>query len=896
MRPFDDIADRLRAGSGLIVPTRSRAAAIRLAYAREQLRSLEVWRTPLVTAVNGWMASLVREAFLNDSDRFRRPLGPHEEWCLWHDAARELLTARDDPRPFIWSTDALADALQRSARLCSEWRIGETSLARQASTEAQWLLSARRAVSAAAREQGASASFEQGELLLGGSLLASNAQSSQQTYLGGLIPPLLRDLFATQGVTALQSVAISDVRVTHHRLPTPADEIAAAAYWARARLEQNSEARLYVVVPSLEARRADVERHFSSQLTPSRWRDPNAETLFDIEGGRPLSEYSEPRQVLQVLRWLAAYEEAEVVARLLEGEVFDDLSMSSRARLAALLRRDPFERRSASAWLAVLVQLRTPIASDAGVTRAIVQRLERAQAEFERSGQGWAERFAVIAQQAVFEHRPARDSTTRQIREQWRELIQVFGEIERSRTAANAQQSVGLLASLAQREFVAPSRGELPVTITRSLDHPAVRYDGIYVCGMQADAWPSPARADPFVPYLLQQAIGVPESSALGQSQRAQLAMRQWAESTPDLHYSSALRDGETELQPSPLLRPYEGQNESPPVSFARARRGAHPRLPDLEPADATGRPWNAARRIPGGAETLATQALCDFRAYAERRLLGRQEEELEPGISALVRGSLLHRALQVLWRDLIDSERLHALSLEQLEAVIELSLSEAMRDPSLSVAAQGAGSLAQQQLLARERRRSERVIRRLLELELRRPPFTVQHREHPVSLTLGDARLELRIDRIDRVRTATGSPGLMILDYKSGRHRSLSFSLAELDAVQLWLYALCVETEAQESIVALANIHLSSSSCRYVASTDESDLLPGVKAGTAWSDQRDEARRELAALALRFMGGVALVRPSQRACRYCDLQGLCRRAELGAAGSVDTDSEEGAE
>jgi hypothetical protein len=80
------------------------------------------------------------------------------------------------------------------------------------------------------------------------------------------------------------------------------------------------------------------------------------------------------------------------------------------------------------------------------------------------------------------------------------------------------------------------------------------------------------------------------------------------------------------------------------------------------------------------------------------------------------------------------------------------------------------------------------------------------------------------------------------------------------------------------------------------VASTDESDFLPGVKAGTAWSDQRDEARRELAALASRFMGGVALVRPSQRACGYCDLQGLCRRAELGAAGSIDIDSEEGAE
>jgi len=127
---------------------------------------MEVWPTPGVTALNGWMASLVREACLEDTRQFRRPLGPQEEWCLWLDAARALLDERDDPRPFIWSADALADALQRAARLCSEWRIDDAVLARYPTTEAQWLLSARRAVSAAARERGASASFEQGEWLL----------------------------------------------------------------------------------------------------------------------------------------------------------------------------------------------------------------------------------------------------------------------------------------------------------------------------------------------------------------------------------------------------------------------------------------------------------------------------------------------------------------------------------------------------------------------------------------------------------------------------------------------------------------------------------------------------------------------------------------------------------
>lgn len=893
----DDIARHLRGGSGLIVPTRSRAAAVRLAYARLQLQSTDVWRTPVVIAENGWLAALAREIYLQGEGSLRRPLSAHEEWCLWHDAASKLLADRDDPRPFIWSADSLADALQRAARLCSEWLIDDAALARHATSETDWLLRARRMVSRAARDLDACASFELGaELVSAAGSFEGGSRDSCDTYLGGVVSPLLRELFSVRQVRAIQSVSGVEARVTHHVLPTAGDEIAAAAQWARTRLEQNPEARLYVVVPALELRRAEVERCFASELTPSYWHEPDGETLFDIEGGRPLADYAEPKHVLQLLRWLASFDEVEALARLLESDLFLDLAIAPRSRLAAQLRRHPTERRSATDWIRVLGGLSTAVASDAAIVEQIRLRLETLTLQFARNDLGWADRIAAIAQQAVFDHRPARDSSIRQIREQWRDLIQVFRDIEYSRRSSDGREIVALLASLAQREFVAPSRGELPVTITRSLDHPAVRYDGIYVCGLQADAWPSPARADPFVPYLLQRALGMPESSALGQSARAKLAMRQWGECTSELHYSSAVRDGETELQPSPLLRSFPVTIESAPRSFAHRVRGSQPNLPLIEAADVNGLPWSSSRRIPGGAETLATQALCDFRAYAERRLLGRQEEDLEPGISALVRGSLLHRALHVLWREVVDSDRLRALSPTQRDALIESSLVEAMADPAMSVELDGASAIAYRQLLAREQRRSERVIRRLLEVELRRKPFSVALREHPVSLTLGEARIELRIDRIDRVRDNTQSSGLLILDYKSGRYRKLKFSLAELDAVQLWLYALCVESQSAESILALANVHLSSSGCRYAAATEEGGLLPGVRPGVAWSDQREQVRIEIEALATRFMRGNASVRPSQRACEYCDLAGLCRRAESISGGALGFEIEEGAE
>lgn len=890
MRLFDDIGELLGRGEGLIVPTRSRAAAIRLAYARAQLQTVEVWRTPVVTAANGWLSQLTRELFLEGGGRIPRPLGTHEEWCLWHDAARALLADRDDARPFIWSAESLADALQRSARLCAEWGIDDGALARHPSAESEWLLRARREVSRAARDLGAIASFESLRMLSSVEL----QRRDHHAFLGELVPPLLADLFERTGVRRLQPQTSARAQVTHHVLPTPTDEIAAAAHWARLQLEVNPQARLYVVVPELEARRAEIERHFISELTPSRWQNPDVETQFDVEGGQPLSEYDEPRQILQLMRWLTSFDEAESLARLIEGDVFADLAMAPRARLAARLRRHPFERAEARGWLARLERISTAVASDLSVLRDVRERLDLACRELESSSELWASRFTAISQQCVFAHRPARDSTIRQIREQWRDLLKAFANIESSRRESAGKRAVGLLAAMAQREYVAPSRGELPVTITRSLDHPGVHYDGIYVCGLQSDTWPSPQRAEPFVPYLLQRALGIPEVSAHGQAARARIAMRQWAQSTEALYYSSALRDGETELQPSPLLREYGTASADRPDSLALRLRAAQPTVLLVTITDDRGTPWDAERRIPGGAETLATEALCDFRAYAERRLLGREDEELEPGVSALARGSLLHKALQALWRDIGNSQRLQSLTSDQLTSLIEASLAEALTDEAaLILGTEAVGSSAWLQLLERERRRSDKAIRKLLACERERSEFTVLHREYPVALTLGNARLALRIDRVDQVLSDDGAAGLMILDYKSGRYRSLKFSIAQMDAVQLWLYALSIESAGSANVVGMANVHLTSAECRYAASTENSGLLPGVKASRAWAEQREQLRRELEALAGRFLAGVATVRPSTRACRYCDLQGLCRRAELADEASSSVGIEE---
>ena len=66
-----------------------------------------------------------------------------------------------------------------------------------------------------------------------------------------------------------------------------ADELRAAARWSRDRLAENGRARVGVVIPALQARRALAERIFTEVLHPD-W-------IAGISGGRPLFHVSAGR-------------------------------------------------------------------------------------------------------------------------------------------------------------------------------------------------------------------------------------------------------------------------------------------------------------------------------------------------------------------------------------------------------------------------------------------------------------------------------------------------------------------------------------------------------------------------------------------------------------------------
>jgi hypothetical protein len=276
-----------------------------------------------------------------------------------------------------------------------------------------------------------------------------------------------------------------------------------------------------------------------------------------------------------------------------------------------------------------------------------------------------------------------------------------------------------------------------------------------------------------------------------------------------------------------------------------------------------------------GGARILELQAKCPFRAFAELRLAAPPLEEPATGVDARARGTVLHEALEHIWRALGRRSALEAMSPESLEALVEASLERALAAGLPG----GLGPRARE--LEREWQRE--AIGRLLDLDMDRADFEVAYTEAPLEQSLAGLQLRLRVDRIDRI-----AAGLVVLDYKTGRAAIGQWRGVRPDAPQLPLYAVL----SREPIVAVAFASVGAHQAAFRGVGRSAGLLPGIvaaerfeltdtrEAGFDWDHVRGRWAAWLGALAAGHQRGEAAVDPKlPQTCRQCHLQTLCRVA-----------------
>jgi probable DNA repair protein len=465
----------------------------------------------------------------------------------------------------------------------------------------------------------------------------------------------------------------------------------------------------------------------------------------------------------------------------------------------------------------------------------------------------------------------------------FRELLGSLAALAPVLPPVEFSQALSQLRRLAARQVFQPRSGAASVQILGVLEAVGVEYAHLWITGLHHQAWPEPARPNPFLPVKLQRELGMPRAGSEQQLRWARAWTARMRASAPELIVSHPRQQGDEVLRPSALVADVpagEAGRLMTSLLPGDAER-VHVAAPTLESLDDRMAPAvDTSRPVRGGVSVFKDQAACPFRAFAIHRLGAGDVAAPDSSLDPRVRGNLAHRLLELLWQALGGQSRMLAMSQQERAQLIRATAGRVLADE-----ARQRPHTLRGRLLAMEQKRLEALADAWLDIEARRAPFEVEA-EHSESSTVAGLPVTLRPDRVDRL---DGGERFLV-DYKTGRCNPKDWFGERPDEPQLPVYALALDDLGGGQVVGLAFGVLRPGELGYRGLGDGDEIAPGVSGVASsrlhgareardWDAHKTLWRQRLTRLAQAYLEGDARVDPKRpgATCRYCGLQLLCR-------------------
>lgn len=884
MPDFLAVADTAAVDGGVVLCANHRLARhLRQCHDRRQAATgLACWRPLAALTVSPWLAGVVAEALLAGqvpaAGAPRRLLSPLEERLLWE----KTIAADPDTDTTLFDLAGLAATAQEANGLMTLWGVRAPEPAGDETRRfLRWRAAFRRHCAAAGWLEPPRALAWQIDCIAAGAgrlparvmFAGFDRHTPQELRLAEALAGRGVRLLALADASApgAASLSVQDDRRAECRV---------AAAWAAARLAAAPAARLAIVVPELAALRDTLADVLDTALQPAAYRPDAAELprRHNFSLGASLATQGLVAVALDLLRLAASPRRLEQAqfGPLLRGPYWSaDLSEAdTRARLEARLR----QRLAPAVSLERLVRfvrreggqgIQAPRLAE---QLQALQRLAAAQPGRQPPA-AWTSTFRQALAAAGWPGERSLSSHEFQARQAFQEVLDTLAGLDAVLGPVTIGEAVARLSALCrERVFQPETEGEPAVQVMGPLEAAGARFDALWVMGMNDHVWPPAPRPNPLLPGDAQRRARAPASCAEVEGEFAAAIHRRLLASAPEVIFSWARREGDQALRPSPLLVGLSPGDAFPPVPGLAAEGLGGPResladhqAPPLAPGELPG----------GGARLLQTQALCPAWAFHRYRLGAKPLEVPAAGLDARARGQVLHRLLELFWRDrgLDDLRALQAAGLDgELARLAALALGEenAARDEPLLP-----------RFLALETARLVALAGEWLALEGRRPPFAVVARERQEEARLAGLTVQLRVDRVDQLPDGRQ----LILDYKTGTTASPSaWDRERLVEPQLPLYAAFAP--AGEAVAGIAFAKVVAGKPAFAGQAAADGLLPGVRGREDWSEQIARWRLRLEALAAEFCDGwapVAFARDTDL--RYCEVAPLLRLPEVAADG-----------
>ena len=858
-----------------IVLTASRrlAHALRLAHAAQaQAQGLRAWRTPQILPLSTWL----REQWVDwraaeNSSNALRLLTSSQTRLLWEQIVAESPHARD-----LLSTTEAARIAARSWQRLHDYLIDIALLQSYDAAEARAL----------------HAWCTQFEAWSDRLHALDESRLTHWAWRTGLTPqqPLrlvgfdtftpavnrLLDRWRARGLVEVIESTYAAAQIATAGFSDRDSEIEAAARWAHSQVA-TGRSRVAVVLDDLAARSEEVRRSFAEVFAPrSRTiEDEPTHAPFVVAAPQPLAHYSIVDAALSLLELMKGHADSHLAGRLFRSPFIAQAmeERDARAIADARLRQEQreqwdiyeLERFSALAGCTALAL--------AARNAAQLHRVLPARAP----ASTWAQHFHALLQSLGWPGSRVLSSVEQQTVMKFQAVLTDLGSLDALLgpiTLAQAHRELRKLAN--DTAFEAETAAAL-VTIIDATTVAGMQFDAIWVAGLDASRFPKPTQPDPLIPLALQRKAGVPEASPETSYALSHARLARLTRSARTIVLSWPQRDGDAQLQMSPLIASFPRSTDASDLAGGDLRFLVFAARPALQVLQDDWAPALANTSAKGGARILELQSLCPFRAQATLRLSAEPLTHASAGFDARHRGIFIHRLLEEFWVETKDQATLLAhdeVSLRTRLTAIAEGLAARWLPPNTRARAR----LAQLEIQSAVQRAGE-----LLDIDRARPPFRVRRTEGEERVSMAGLTIRLQPDRIDEVEG-----GSFLIDYKLGDAHTprkwLDRKPGRPEQPQLPLYAL----GQADQLAGLAFATLAPGSIEYRGWHRGMHIAPGVvqfpnevrrlaDMPDNWPALLEHWREVLHGLADQFVSGAAEVNPLPQACTYCHLSTFCR-------------------
>lgn len=875
-----DLFSKIGANTTILTPNRRLSATLLKKYNHDQREKGNVcWQRLDVLPLTNWIERLWTEYCASHIELTPLILTPQQEHVLWEDILNQ--SPINDALLQLSETAELA----RSAfSILKQWRVNsdhdaftqtEDSLAFQSwcqhyekqCEDNNWLDSHR--LFDLVCEKIAKKHIRVPDQLM---LIGFTDYTPQQKYLFSVCTSLHTKIIYSSELLTNNNKTLKRIGLTDEET-----EIYSMARWAKTLYQQSPSFNIGCVIPHLEKVRDKILHIFTHVFSRDKTFTVDPTILpFNISAGKTLATYPIIYSALQLLSLTTQTPSHDDITHLLHSPFIGDAENEriQRAHFDSRLRQTNQTFYSITQLLHTNEKI-SLTKTCPKLAKRIVDYLQYfTTTKKSHPPSAWVAVFMDLLTILGWPGERSVNSQEYQVIQRFLELLNEYQSLDQVLRSQTYQEALHYLKSLAGKTIFQIQTPDAPIQILGLLEAAEIPFDYLWVMGLDDTTWPPSAKPNPFIPHPLQKSLNMPHANAERELIYSMQLMTQLKQHSKHSIFSHALKNADSELRPSSLIMNipettmdelnFHEEVSAPHIIFQS--RNLESMMDDQAPSIMD------HEEIKGGVAIFKQQAACPFKAFSEIRLHAKKLESLKIGLRPEDRGTILHKALEKIWRSLKNADNLMNMPAHELTSLIHQCSTDAIEQTL-------GKKINDTRYLFLERQRLEKLLSDWLAIEKNRPPFNVISQEKEHSTIIGNISLTLRVDRIDEF--SDGSK--LIIDYKTGKNNPIKYWFTERpEEPQLPLY--CLLDPDQVIGIAFAEIHPEQLTFKGISKTDINipSITPIFKVNYAnncqWDQQIANWKIILHQLGNEFYQGKADVNPKEdETCHYCHLQALCR-------------------